>query len=140
MQKISFVLIAIFGLLTTAYAQNKTTPDVSDQLINTMHQYEVDVQALNRVYFIKASPEKRERYKRLANDYLSKISSVPFQSLTQEGKADFVLFKRDLDQDIYKAFLMKQVPGLLLRAYKRLYNSPIVFIMVTILSLPGGYR
>ena len=103
MQKLPFVLIAIFGLLTTASAQNKTTPDVSDQLINTMHQYEVDVRALNRVYFIKASPEKRERYKRLANDYLSKMSSVPFQSLTQEGKADFVLFKRDLDQDIYKA-------------------------------------
>jgi hypothetical protein len=103
MQKTSFVLVAIFGLLTTVSAQNKTTPDGSDQLINTMHQYEVDVKALNRVYFVNASPEKRERYKRLANDYLSKISSVPFQSLTQEGKADFVLFKRDLDQDIYKA-------------------------------------
>src|SRR6185437_11570769 len=103
MQKISILLGAIFGLLTTASAQNKTIPDVSDQLINTMHQYEVDVKALNRVYFVNASPEKRERYKRLANDYLSKISSVPFQSLTQEGKADFVLFKRDLEQDIYKA-------------------------------------
>ncbi len=73
MQKISILLIAIFGLLTTASAQNKTIPDVSDQLINTMHQYEVDVKALNRVYFVNASPEKRERYKRLANDYLSKI-------------------------------------------------------------------
>ena len=103
MQKISILLIAIFGLLTTASAQNKTIPDVSDQLINTMHQYEVDVKALNRVYFVNASPEKRERYKRLANDYLSKIASVPFESLTQEGKADFVLFKRDLEQDIYNA-------------------------------------
>ena len=103
MQKISFFLIAILGLLTTVSAQNKTTPDVSDQLINTMHQYEADVKALNRVYFVMASPEKRERYKRLANDYLSKLSSVPFQSLTQEGKADYVLFKRDLDQDVYKA-------------------------------------
>lgn len=103
MQKIFLFLIAVLGLLATASAQNKTTPDVSDQLINTMHQYDVDVRALNRVYFVNASPEKRERYKRLANDYLSKLSSVPFQSLTQEGKADYVLFKRDLDQDIYKA-------------------------------------
>ena len=102
LKKIS-LFVGALCMLCVASAQQKSTPDLSEQLVNTMHQYYMDVRALDRVYIVDASPEKRQRYQRLASDYLAQLSAMSFKSLSQEGKADYVLFKRDLDREVYQA-------------------------------------
>lgn len=70
---------------------------------NIIQNYYADVWALNRVYIVDGSPEKRERYKKLAEDYVTRLKQLDFNTLPQECKADYVLFKRDLNTVIHDA-------------------------------------
>lgn len=65
-----------------------------------MQNYHADIMALDRVYIVIGSPEKRERYKSVANDYLSRLKKIDFDQLPQECKADYILFKRDLNNTV----------------------------------------
>lgn len=44
------------------------------------------------------SPEKRQRLQILVRDYIKKLSALNFNQLPQECKADYILFKRDLNE------------------------------------------
>ena len=68
-----------------------------------IHTYHADVSALDRVYIVNGSPEKTERYRLLAEDYLNKIGKLNFSSLPQGCKVDYILFKRDLTESIFQA-------------------------------------
>ncbi|TDH24267.1 DUF885 domain-containing protein [Segetibacter sp. 3557_3] len=46
------------------------------------------------------SPEKRERLNTLYDEYMKKLAAINFNSLPQECKVDYILFKRDLSQKI----------------------------------------
>jgi uncharacterized protein (DUF885 family) len=70
---------------------------------NMMQNYYADIWALNRVYIVDGSPEKRERYKKVAVEYLGRLKQLDFNSLPQECKADYILFKRDLNEAVYDA-------------------------------------
>ncbi|RIV50393.1 DUF885 domain-containing protein [Flagellimonas taeanensis] len=76
-----------------------------------MTKYGADYSALVRFYAPGArgswgrtsdpggSPERRERMTKLRNDYLAKLAKLDFNALPQECKADYVLFKRDLEKE-----------------------------------------
>ncbi len=49
------------------------------------------------------SPEKRERMNTLYADYGKKLDAINFNSLPQECKVDYILFKRDLNEKILLA-------------------------------------
>lgn len=103
MQKIMLMLIDSFCSFTFANAQMSMKYVPCNDMPNVMQNYYADVIALERVYIVKGSPEKRERYKKLSEDYLSKLKGIDFNSLPQECKADYVLFKRDLNEEVYRA-------------------------------------
>jgi uncharacterized protein (DUF885 family) len=44
------------------------------------------------------SPEKNKRMQQLVADYQKKLAAVNFKGLSQECKADYILFKRDLEE------------------------------------------
>lgn len=103
MRKIILILISTFGSPIFVNAQMGKEFVPCNDMPNIIQNYYADITALNRVYIVKGSPEKRDRYKNLAEDYISKLNSLQFNSLPQECKADYVLFKRDLNDKIYKA-------------------------------------
>jgi len=70
---------------------------------NIMQNYYADINALNRVYIVEGSPEKRERFKKVAEDYISRLNKIAFNILPQGCKADYILFKRDLDETVFQA-------------------------------------
>lgn len=70
--------------------------EMPDLMIN----YREDYKSLSIAYTIRSSPEYRERYKKLYNDYLEKLNLIDFDGLPQECKVDYVLFKRDLHERI----------------------------------------
>lgn len=70
--------------------------EMPDLMIN----YREDYKSLAIAYIIHSSPEYRERYKKLYNDYLKKLDKIDFEALPQECKVDYVLFKRDLNENI----------------------------------------
>src|SRR3954468_3095062 len=95
-----FLLTFCFGQLKSQMRKEYVPCNDMPNIIQT---YYADVTALNRVYIVEGSPEKRDRYKKLAEDYVQKLNDVSFDALTEGCKVDFVLFKRDLEETIYHA-------------------------------------
>ncbi|HMV08201.1 MAG TPA: DUF885 family protein [Cyclobacteriaceae bacterium] len=65
-----------------------------------MIQLRADRGSLERFYFIQNSPERRERFKTLYTDYLNKLEQLPFEKMGVGGRADYLLVKRDLENEL----------------------------------------
>jgi len=100
MRKIIVALLFLVSCALQSTAQKSQDYVPCNSMPNIMQHYDADVNALNRVYIVDGSPEKRERYQQLAADYLVKLSKLDFAGLTQGCKADYILFKRDLEETI----------------------------------------
>lgn len=100
MRKIIVALLFLVSCALQSTAQKSQDYVPCNSMPNIMQHYDADVNALNRVYIVDGSPEKRERYQQLAADYLVKLNKLDFGWLTQGCKADYILFKRDLEETI----------------------------------------
>jgi Bacterial protein of unknown function (DUF885) len=98
------ICIAIFSIscISLPAQMNKDYVPCND-MPNIMQNYYADIQALDRVYVAEGSPEVRERYKKVAVEYLDRLKKIDFNSLTQGCKADYILFKRDLSEVLFQA-------------------------------------
>ena len=63
-------------------------------------QFHADKGSLERFYFIENSPERRERFKSFYQSYLTSLEKLPFESMSTGGRADYLLFKRNLDNEL----------------------------------------
>lgn len=63
-------------------------------------QFHADEGSLRRFYVIQNSPERRERLKQFYQDYRARLEALPFESMTTGGKVDYILFKRNLENEI----------------------------------------
>jgi len=72
-----------------------------NEMPDIIHNYNTDHRSLLRFYTIKNSPEKRERIGVLLEDYKVRLQKIDFDRLSQECKADYILFKRDLEIELY---------------------------------------
>lgn len=65
-------------------------------------QYEADKGSLYRFYFIDNSPERRERLKVFSKDYQQQLSAINFEKLSAGSRVDYVLLRRDLQEQLRK--------------------------------------
>ncbi|WP_020596860.1 DUF885 family protein [Spirosoma panaciterrae] len=79
-------------------AINPQTSDVHHLLT----QYDADYGSLSRFYTITGSPERRERFQKLHNEYLEKLQKLDFDRMTTDSRVDYLLFRRNLQQEMYK--------------------------------------
>ena len=93
-----FILLFVIFSYPFVSAQVALSDQISE-LYQVMTQYEADYGSLNRFYIIYNSPERRERFIQLYDDYINELESYDFEKLSQSGKVDYVLFKRDLIHD-----------------------------------------
>lgn len=66
-----------------------------------MSEYYNDQRDLNRVYIFKNSKEYFDRFTTFYTDWLRKLSELSFESLNQEDKVDYILLKRNIQNDQY---------------------------------------
>src|ERR1700730_9254079 len=92
------IIFSFCGLSLSAQMNKDYVP--CNDMPNIMQNYHADIMALDRVYILEGSPEIRERYKKVANDYLDRLEKINFNSLPQGCKADYILFKRDLKEAV----------------------------------------
>lgn len=106
--KVYFLLLLItLSPALFVQAQNYDEPLVNDvlfvpceempDLINNFYQ---DYRSLYIAYNIKSSPEYRERFVKFYNSYLGKLNDINYDALPHECKVDYILFKRDLKENI----------------------------------------
>ena len=98
------------------WAQNSNTTDLytqTSEMNNMMVGYEADRGSVNRFYSTSGggmgrqvstynSPERRARLLQLNNDYLQQLDKVSFDKMSINGKVDFILFKRNLEDAKYQ--------------------------------------
>lgn len=80
-------------------AQQKTTglSEMRDPIL----QYQADVASLTRKYSIKESNEYYNRFEKFYTDWLKKLNDFPFEKFSQDGKADYVLIRNEMEKDAY---------------------------------------
>lgn len=91
------------GLSTLISFGVRSQVPISEQITemyDIMTQYRADAGSLERFYFMNDSPEYRERFIALHQDYLDQLGSFSFERLSQGGQVDYLLFKRDLSFEI----------------------------------------
>ncbi|WP_241237933.1 DUF885 family protein [Pseudoflavitalea rhizosphaerae] len=94
--------IALF-LCHNGMAQSKKEENLLQQtseVNNLMVQYQADRGSLTRFYTVPFSPERRERLIKFQQDYLLQLESVPFDQLSTGSKVDYILFKRNIDNQL----------------------------------------
>lgn len=118
MQKRSFFLVMAFcliGLTRPAFGQVSDNLYVPCQEIpHLMKQFEADEAAVYRFYspsenapryrFSKGlgSPDRQKRLRLLNEKYLDLLERVDFEQLPQECKVDYLLFSRDLKENLHE--------------------------------------
>lgn len=103
MQRISLIIFLLLAYSSSICAQLNPIYVPCNEMPNLIQNYYADIRALDNVFIFEGSPEIRERYKTLASDYIKKLNSLDFKSLSQGCKADYVLFQSDLKDVLFKA-------------------------------------
>ncbi len=65
-----------------------------------MIQFRADEGSVKRFYFVQNSPERRQRLITLYKDYIQRLDKLPFESMSTGGRVDFILFRRNLENEI----------------------------------------
>jgi uncharacterized protein (DUF885 family) len=106
LSQLPLALAASITLLTnlSATAQPQPAPlaTINPQTSDVhflMTQYSADRGNLNRFYTIENSPERRERFQKLNNDYLQQLQQLKFNQLSVDSQVDYVLFQRTIQVD-----------------------------------------
>ena len=94
----TFILVTLFISVNAQKANDLLlqTSELHHLLVN----YEADRGSLSRYYFVNNAPERRERFRLFYNDYLNTLQKMAFDNLSQGGKVDYLLFKRDLEYQL----------------------------------------
>jgi uncharacterized protein (DUF885 family) len=95
-------VVQFFLLLPSTFAQT-LTPALAEQvteLFPLVVQYQADQGSLRRTYFITGSPERRERFRNFYLDYKKRLEQMPFNTLSDGGKVDYILLRRELDNEL----------------------------------------
>ena len=62
--------------------------------------YVADRGSLQRSYPVASSPARRERFRKFYSDALERIQKLDFDSMNQEGKVDYILFRNHLEHEL----------------------------------------
>jgi len=109
-------VFALFLSASVCLAQSNDEYAPCSEMPNLIQNFNADYSALQRFYTPSGnnspfgpngsddngagSPEKRERMEKLYKEYLQKLSQLDFDKLPQECKADYILFKRNLNDQL----------------------------------------
>ena len=78
---------------------NGTKAPVSE-MRSAIERYTVDRGSLTRSYPVATSRSRRERFKKFYEEWLASLQSLDFDSMSQDGKIDYILFKNHLEYEL----------------------------------------
>src|SRR5262249_33478580 len=107
-------VLIITGCFSTSTAQTNGTKPKSAKLAPAaepveqnqsemraaIERYTLDRGSLQRSFPAATSPARRERFRKLYNDWLADLQKRDFDSMSQDGKIDYILFKNHLEYEL----------------------------------------
>src|SRR5262245_22049560 len=88
-----------------ANASGGDTPELSEidfsksEMRPVIERYVADYGSLSRSYPVESSPARLARFKQFCSDWLALIGKMDFDAMSQDGKADYVLFKFHVERE-----------------------------------------
>ncbi len=111
------ILVIIILLPTGIFAQASNTSLYlqTSEVNNTIVHYDADKESIMRFYSTNSSanpwetqqddsynsPERRQRLLQLIDDYYKELNGLQFDAMSINGKVDYILFKRNLNNEEY---------------------------------------
>jgi uncharacterized protein (DUF885 family) len=83
----------------TAAADPNGKAPVSE-MRSAIERYTVDRGSLARSYPVAVSRSRRERFKKFYEEWLASLQSLDFDTMSQDGKIDYILFKNHLEYEL----------------------------------------
>src|SRR5262245_3448991 len=89
-------------------------PDLKDldsspsELRSLIERYVADRGSLSRSYPVEISPARQARFKQFYSDWLATLAKLNFDSLSQDGKVDYLLFKTHLNHELQQEELQSK--------------------------------
>ncbi len=94
------VVVLLLCLLSQVPAQNGVKAPSVSEMRAAIERYTVDRGSLTRSYPVAASPARRERFRKFYNEWLASLQSINFDSMSEDGKIDYLLFKNHLEYEL----------------------------------------
>ncbi len=99
------VLLVVCTFVTAAFAQTTTT---NSEMRAAIERYTADRGSLTRSYPVAISPARRARFKKFFEERLTSLKSLDFDSMSQDGKIDYLLFKNHLEYELRQLDIQAQ--------------------------------
>jgi len=81
-----------------------TAPDPNggkaSEMRSAIERYTLDRGSLARTYPVQYSSSRRDRFKKFYEEWLASLKSLDFDSMSQDGKIDYLLFKNHLEYEL----------------------------------------
>ena len=78
------------------------------ELRGLIERYASDRGSLFRFFGIEASASRQARMKQFYGEWLATLTKVDFDSMSQDGRVDYILFKNHLDHELRQLDIQKQ--------------------------------
>ena len=102
--RVLIVALLVCCFLIQVPAQNggrpRTKPENVSEMRAAIERYTVDRGGLTRSYPVAISPTRRARFKKLYEEWLATLKSLDFDSMSEDGKIDYLLFKNHLEYEL----------------------------------------
>jgi uncharacterized protein (DUF885 family) len=79
-------------------AANLNAPE--SEMRATIERYAVDRGSLQRSFPVAVSESRRDRFKKFYTDWLASLQKLDFDSMSEDGKIDYLLFKNHLEYEL----------------------------------------
>jgi uncharacterized protein (DUF885 family) len=99
-QNLLTIVALVLSFLIQVPAQTGTAKTTTSEMRTTIERYAVDRGTLTRSFPASLSGSRRERFKRFYGDWLASLQSVNFDSMSQDGKIDYLLFRNHLEYEL----------------------------------------
>jgi uncharacterized protein (DUF885 family) len=70
------------------------------EMRSSIERYAVDRGSLARSYPVNMSAARRDRFKKFYSDWLASLNTLDFDSMSQDGKVDYILFRNHLEYEL----------------------------------------
>ena len=92
---------------STAVDPNGSKTPVSEMRAS-IERYTADRGSLTRAYPVAISPARRARFKRFYEEWLASLKALDFDSMSEDGKIDYLLFKNHLEYELRQLNIQAQ--------------------------------
>src|ERR1041385_8321817 len=95
------VLLCCFSFQIPAQTSSHAngTKERVSEMRGAIERYTVDRGSLQRSYPVAVSRARRERFKKFYDEWLASLQGLDFDSMSQDGKIDYILFKNHLEYE-----------------------------------------